>query len=66
MGIQLIDRQLDTEIHALGVVIGMEVEEPILDKAAQFGYQGVMLVAKRPHASVLDMDGGARKALRLR
>jgi sugar phosphate isomerase/epimerase len=38
--------------------------EPILDKAAQFGYQGVMLVAKRPHASLLDMDGGTRRALR--
>lgn len=38
--------------------------EPILDKAVQFGYQGVMLVAKRPHASVVDLDAGARKALR--
>jgi sugar phosphate isomerase/epimerase len=38
--------------------------EPILDKAAQFGYQGVMLVAKRPHASVLDLGRGAREELR--
>jgi sugar phosphate isomerase/epimerase len=37
---------------------------PILDKAVQFGYQGVMLVAKRPHASVLDLDAGARRELR--
>ena len=37
---------------------------PILDKAVQFGYQGVMLVAKRPHASLLDMDPGARRLLR--
>lgn len=38
--------------------------EPILDKAAQFGYQGVMLVAKRPHASLLEMSTGARRELR--
>ena len=38
--------------------------EPILDKAAQFGYQGVMLVAKRPHASLLEMSAGARRDLR--
>ena len=38
--------------------------EPILDKARAFGYQGVMLVAKRPHASVLDLDAGARRDLR--
>lgn len=38
--------------------------DPILDKAVRLGYQGVMLVAKRPHASVLDLDGGARRDLR--
>jgi sugar phosphate isomerase/epimerase len=38
--------------------------EPFLEKAAQFGYQGVMLVAKRPHASILDLDAGARRELR--
>jgi sugar phosphate isomerase/epimerase len=38
--------------------------EPILDKAVQFGYQGVMLVAKRPHASILDVDAGRRRDLR--
>jgi len=38
--------------------------EPILDKAARFGYGGVMLVAKRPHASVLDLPADARRELR--
>lgn len=38
--------------------------ESVLDKAAQFGYQGVMLMAKRPHASLLEMDGEARRRLR--
>src|SRR5919202_3576993 len=38
--------------------------EPILDRAARFGYQGVMLVAKRPHASLLEMNPGARRELR--
>jgi sugar phosphate isomerase/epimerase len=38
--------------------------EPVLDKAVRFGYQGVMLVAKRPHASVLDLDPPARRDLR--
>lgn len=38
--------------------------EPILDKAQRFGYQGVMLMAKRPHASVLDLDAKDRRDLR--
>lgn len=38
--------------------------ESVLDKAVQFGYQGVMLVAKRPHASLLDLDAAARRRLR--
>src|SRR5919199_2366348 len=38
--------------------------EPILDKAMQFGYRGVMLVAKRPHASLLEMSAGARRELK--
>src|SRR5919199_3310544 len=37
---------------------------PILDKAMQFGYRGVMLVATRPHASLLEMSAGARRELR--
>jgi sugar phosphate isomerase/epimerase len=38
--------------------------EAVLDRAVQFNYQGVMLVAKRPHASLLDLDGEARHKLR--
>ena len=38
--------------------------EAVLDKAAQFGYDGVMLVAKRPHASLLEVDAAARRRLR--
>ena len=38
--------------------------ERVLDKAAHFGYQGVMLMAKRPHASPLDLDPAARRRLR--
>src|SRR5919201_351062 len=38
--------------------------EAVLDKAARCGYKGVMIVAKRPHASLLDMDGEARRRLR--
>jgi sugar phosphate isomerase/epimerase len=38
--------------------------EATLDKAVEFGYQGVMLVAKRPHASLLEMDVEARRRLR--
>jgi sugar phosphate isomerase/epimerase len=38
--------------------------ERIVDKAAELGYDGVMLVAKRPHASPLDMDRDRRTRLR--
>jgi sugar phosphate isomerase/epimerase len=38
--------------------------EAVLDKAAHFGYDGVMLMAKRPHASPLDLDDAARRRLR--
>ncbi|MFN7923139.1 MAG: sugar phosphate isomerase/epimerase family protein [Bryobacteraceae bacterium] len=34
------------------------------DKAADLGFQGVMLMAKRPHLSPLDYDAAARTALR--
>src|SRR4051794_12561914 len=34
--------------------------EQILDKAAELGYQGIELVAKRPHASLLDMSRDRR------
>jgi len=41
----------------------LSVDE-FLDKAHQLGYDGVMLMAKRPHVSPLDYDAAARKALR--
>src|SRR5438034_6155994 len=45
--------------HALSV-------EEFVDKAADLGYDGVMLMAKRPHLSVLDWDTEARRRLRAR
>jgi sugar phosphate isomerase/epimerase len=41
----------------------LSVDE-FLDKAKQLGFDGVMLVAKRPHVSPLDYDQAARKTLR--
>jgi sugar phosphate isomerase/epimerase len=41
----------------------LNVDE-FLDKAKQLGFDGVMLVAKRPQVSILDYDEVARKALR--
>jgi sugar phosphate isomerase/epimerase len=41
----------------------LSVEE-FLDKAKQLGFDGVMLMAKRPHVSALDYDAAARKKLR--
>jgi sugar phosphate isomerase/epimerase len=38
--------------------------DEFLDKAKELGFDGVMLVAKRPHVSPLDYDAAARKALR--
>lgn len=38
--------------------------EDFIDKAADLGYGGVMLMAKRPHLSVLDYDGAAAKRVR--
>jgi sugar phosphate isomerase/epimerase len=38
--------------------------DAFLDKAAALGFEGVMLMAKRPHLSVLDFDETARKRLR--
>ena len=40
--------------------------DEFLVKAKELGFDGVMLMAKRPHVSVLDYDGAARKALRRR
>ena len=38
--------------------------DAFLDKAATLGFDGVMLMAKRPHLSVLDFDEAARRPLR--
>ncbi len=40
--------------------------EQVIDKAAELGYGGVMLMAKRPHVSVLDYGSKERAALRTR
>lgn len=38
--------------------------DAFVEKAASLGYDGVMLMAKRPHVSPLDYDAAARAALR--
>jgi len=38
--------------------------EQFIDKAKELGFDGVMLVAKRPHVSLLDYDEKARQKLR--
>src|SRR5207248_11629860 len=38
--------------------------EQFLDKAKALGFDAVMLMAKRPHLSVLDCDADARRAVR--
>ena len=43
----------------------LSVDE-FLAKAKKLGFDGVMLMAKRPHVSLLDYDAAARKALRRR
>jgi sugar phosphate isomerase/epimerase len=43
----------------------LSVEE-FVDKAADLGYDGVMLMAKRPHLSLLDWDTDRRSRLRNR
>src|SRR6185436_1666259 len=40
--------------------------EDFIDKAADLGYDGVMLMAKRPHLSLLDCDADRRARLRAR
>jgi sugar phosphate isomerase/epimerase len=40
--------------------------EEFIDKAAELGYDGVMLMAKRPHLSVLDWNSDQRTRLRAR
>jgi sugar phosphate isomerase/epimerase len=38
--------------------------EQVVEKAAELGFGGVMMAAKRPHVSVLDWDGARRRKLR--
>jgi len=38
--------------------------ERVIDKAAMLGYDGIEIVGKRPHASVLDFSESARKRIR--
>ncbi len=38
--------------------------ERVIEKAAEFGYQGIMLTGKRPHGSLLDMDKSRRRRLK--
>ncbi|MHA1680154.1 MAG: sugar phosphate isomerase/epimerase family protein [Promethearchaeota archaeon] len=38
--------------------------EAFLEKASTLGFDGVELMAKRPHASLLDLDGGRRAKIR--
>ncbi len=38
--------------------------EKVLEKAQELGFDGIMLMAKRPHVSPLDYDSVARKRLR--
>jgi len=40
--------------------------DEVVDRAARLGFDGLMLMAKRPHASVLDMTPDVRKRLRAR
>ena len=40
--------------------------DQFIDKAADLGYEGVMLTAKRPHLSVLDYGPGKRSEIRRR
>jgi sugar phosphate isomerase/epimerase len=46
-----------------GAFLGLE---EFVDHAAALGYDGVMLMAKRPHASPLELDGGNVAALKRR
>lgn len=40
--------------------------EEIIDRAAALGFDGLMLAAKRPHASVLDMNAEMRRRVKAR
>ncbi|HBE40440.1 MAG TPA: sugar phosphate isomerase/epimerase [Bacteroidales bacterium] len=65
------DFRLKTCLHSvsyMGVWRGqatLSIDEFLL-KAKEFGYDGVMLAAKRPHVSLIDYDDAARQKLRAR
>src|SRR5690348_5647136 len=65
------DFKVKTCLHSIGysgVWRGQAVltVDEFLLKAKELGYDGVMLMAKRPHLSVLDYDKKAREKLRKR
>jgi len=58
--VAIIHTRMKIALHSVsygGVWPGQTVVplERVIDKAAEFGAEGVMIMAKRPHASVLDM-----------
>ncbi len=60
---------MKTALHTVsyaGVWIGQErlTVEQIIERASEFGYDGIMLMAKRPHGSVLDLNQEDRSRLR--
>ncbi len=63
------DFKLKTCLHSISYYgawrgqTALSVEE-FLEKAKELGYEGVMLVAKRPHVSPHDYDKAARKRLK--
>ena len=63
------DYKIKTCLHSVSYAgvwrgqVRLSVDE-FFDKAKQLGFDGVMLMAKRPHVSPLDYDQAARKALR--
>src|SRR5687767_554224 len=65
------DFKVKTCLHSIGysgVWRGQAVltVDEFLQKAKELGYDGVMLMAKRPHLSILDYDKKAREKLKKR
>ena len=63
------DFKVKTSLHSIGysgLWRGQErlTVDEFIDKASELGYDGIMLMAKRPHLSPLDYDKEARTALR--
>lgn len=65
------DFKVKTCLHSIGYAglwrgqASLTVDE-FLVKAKELGFDGVMLMAKRPHLSLLDYDNAARKKLKAR